>query len=134
MIKGESQRTTLLCIDSYDAGVPVGMVQSAAQDDAQPFHSLTELLLTMEQNLNSTQFPQAFEALRIFGTPITPEPQEGEAVKRGKLATFTIRVLFRQNASWQGSVAWLEGGRNESFRSVLELIFLMDSALKQTPA
>ena len=41
-----------------------------------------------------------------------------------------MRILFRQNASWQGSVTWLEGGRDESFRSVLELLLLMHSALE----
>ena len=46
----------------------------------------------------------------------------------GDVATFAVRVLFRQNASWQGSILWVEGDREESFRSVLELIFLLDSA------
>ena len=38
-------------------------------------------------------------------------------------------MIFRQNASWQGSVTWLDKGREESFRSVLELLLLMDSAI-----
>lgn len=50
-------------------------------------------------------------------------------MREGRCATFAVRVLFRQNASWQGSVSWLEGSREESFRSALELAFLMDSAL-----
>ncbi|NLW65775.1 MAG: hypothetical protein GXY26_06040, partial [Clostridiales bacterium] len=36
---------------------------------------------------------------------------------------------FRQNASWQGVITWAEDRREESFRSALELVFLMDSAL-----
>ena len=47
----------------------------------------------------------------------------------GKLATFALRILFRQNASWQGSVTWLEGGQEQSFRSVLELVMLFSNAL-----
>jgi len=43
-----------------------------------------------------------------------------------------VKVLFRQNASWQGSIAWLEGKREESFRSVLELLLLIDSAVSAT--
>jgi len=39
------------------------------------------------------------------------------------------RILFRQNASWQGSVVWVEGRQEERFRSALELVLLMDSAL-----
>ena len=56
------------------------------------------------------------------------EPPDKE-IKDGKKATFLIKILFRQNASWQGSVAWLEGKREQSFRSALELLFLMDSVL-----
>ena len=40
-----------------------------------------------------------------------------------------IRVLYRQNASWQGRVVWREESRSETFRSALELLFLMHSAL-----
>ena len=60
---------------------------------------------------------------------------EGEArpveltTRTGAKATFVVRVLFRQHTSWQGSVAWLEGHNEETFRSVLELVMLMDSAL-----
>jgi hypothetical protein len=47
------------------------------------------------------------------------------------LSTFAVRVMFRQNASWQGSVTWVEGKREEQFRSVLELLLLVKSALDQ---
>jgi hypothetical protein len=43
-------------------------------------------------------------------------------------------VLFRQNASWQGSITWMEGKQEQSFRSALELIFLMNSALEYQKA
>jgi hypothetical protein len=46
------------------------------------------------------------------------------------MATFFVRIIFRQNASWQGSVLWLEGQREQRFRSALELIFLLDNALR----
>lgn len=38
---------------------------------------------------------------------------------------------FGKMPSWQGSVTWLEGGQEESFRSVLELLMLMNSALSE---
>ena len=55
-----------------------------------------------------------------------------ETVCTGEKATFFLKVLFRQNAGWQGSVTWLEGGQEQSFRSVLELLGLLDSALSET--
>lgn len=43
--------------------------------------------------------------------------------------TFVVQVLHTQNATWQGTVTWAGTGKTETFRSALELIRLMDSAL-----
>ncbi|MBR5319181.1 MAG: hypothetical protein IKU46_06265 [Peptococcaceae bacterium] len=50
------------------------------------------------------------------------------------IATFKVKVLFRQSASWQGKLIWIEGKQEIAFRSALELVKLMDSALPQPPA
>ena len=47
-------------------------------------------------------------------------------------ATFLVRVLFRQNASWQGSIQWLDGKASRPFRSLLEMILLINEALETT--
>lgn len=52
----------------------------------------------------------------------------------GKRATFVISVLFRQNATWQGTVRWLNRDQTQRFRSTLELISLMEDALSQDGA
>ena len=49
--------------------------------------------------------------------------------QRGEKATFVVRVMYRQNSSWQGEVTWVEQQRKERFRSALELVKLLDSAL-----
>ena len=43
--------------------------------------------------------------------------------------TFVVQILNTQNASWQGTVTWTGGKRKELFRSELELIKLIDSAV-----
>lgn len=43
--------------------------------------------------------------------------------------TFVIRVVNTQKATWQGTITWMDGKKTESFRSALEMIRLMDSAL-----
>lgn len=142
--RGNEYRTTIVCIDSYEDSVLSGWFYNPSLKAGERFESLTQYLLKMENTLDSMQLPQSFTTTRAFASPTPPvggsppdrEPQEG------KLATFAVRILFRQNASWQGSVTWLEEGMEESFRSVLELILLMDSALtkhrptaqKQVPA
>ncbi len=50
-------------------------------------------------------------------------------LKRGEKGTFVVRVMFRQNATWQGTVSWVEGGKTQHFRSMLELIHLLEDAL-----
>lgn len=42
---------------------------------------------------------------------------------------FLITVRSRENHSWQGTVQWIEGSEQKNFRSVLELLRLMDSAI-----
>lgn len=128
-LRGNEYRTTVVCVDSYENGVPVGRFYNP-YCKGETFQSLTQFLLKMEDLLDGMQLPQAFNAVRAFGPPPerTEEPPD-EGRQAGKRATFAVRVLFRQNASWQGSVTWLEGRREESFRSVLELILLMDSAV-----
>ena len=43
--------------------------------------------------------------------------------------SFLIKIKYRQNSSWQGSVQWIETGKTQNFKSCLELIRLMDIAV-----
>lgn len=43
--------------------------------------------------------------------------------------SFVITIRGQENHTWQGSISWVEGKKQENFRSVLELIRLMDSAI-----
>lgn len=55
----------------------------------------------------------------------------GEMIRQtGKKGTFVVHVMYRQNATWQGEVMWAEQGVSVKFRSVLELLRLMGSALE----
>ena len=126
----EEHRTTLVCVDSYHKGVPQGRFYNPYMSAEQSFQSLTQFLQAMESTLEMMDFPKAFTATRTFA-PL-PGYTTGPPLSQcqpGAQATFAVKILFRQNASWQGSVTWLEGKREQSFRSVLELILLMSSAL-----
>lgn len=46
----------------------------------------------------------------------------------GHIASFLIRV-GKHNGTWQGSISWTDKGVTKNFRSTLELIKLMDSAV-----
>ena len=47
-------------------------------------------------------------------------------------ATFVVRVLFRRNATWQGTISWKEKRCQVSFRSFMELLLLMHEAVARS--
>ena len=47
----------------------------------------------------------------------------------GNRQTFLVHIVENQNDTWQGDVTWLDEEKKESFRSLLELIKLMDMAV-----
>lgn len=49
--------------------------------------------------------------------------------RQKKTETFIIKVMDQQNATWQGSVTWVDEQREQYFRSTLELLKLIDGAL-----
>ena len=130
-MKGESDRTIMLYIDTYHNGIPTGYFHILSDSQVHHFESLSQLLLQINSRLDSEKFPQAYSQMRGFQNPsVLPlSPLQQSCSKQGKAATFIIRILFRQNASWQGSIKWIEGNQEEYFRSVLELLYLLDNAL-----
>ena len=116
---------------SYEDRWPVGTLSAPQLPEPLRFSSMAQLLFFMDELMDRENSPQRETEAREF-CPVEAQPALRSQTRREKnLAVFEIRVLFRQNASWQGSVSWLEGEREESFRSVLELILLMDSAMGQ---
>lgn len=124
-------RRTLVCVDSYEEGVLKGRIYNAYAEPER-FESLSQFLIKMEALLDELQQPQSATQPRTF-TPfverLDSEPPSRH-IRRGAKATFEVQVIFRQNTSWQGVLIWLEQNAEQSFRSVLELILLMDSALR----
>ncbi|WP_026504018.1 hypothetical protein [Butyrivibrio sp. NC3005] len=43
--------------------------------------------------------------------------------------TFIVEIRHQDGDTWQGKVTWAEGNRRENFRSTLELMKMMDSAV-----
>ena len=53
--------------------------------------------------------------------------EENRKNEQAKKATLIVRILYRQNTTWQGEVTWTERDMTKQFRSALELIRLIDS-------
>lgn len=131
-LTGNEYRSTMVCIDAYNDSILCGRLSNPCMEGEVPFHGLMQFLRIMDTMLDEMNFPQSFTVKRTFGsiTPAAERIQEKGTDLRGEQATFLVKVFFRQNASWQGSIRWMEGEKEESFRSVLEMALLMDSALE----
>lgn len=130
MWAGENRRMTV-CVDSYENSVMKGRILTAEQGMAS-FESLIQFLQRVEAILEEQQAPQSYTSMRKFSDliPMTEGTVSSNSIGKGVKATFELQVLFRQHSSWQGVIIWRERKMEQSFRSVLELVMLMDSALR----
>ena len=48
-----------------------------------------------------------------------------------KKQTFIIEILDNKDSTWQGKVDWVNGQKEQNFRSVMELLRLVDSAVHE---
>jgi len=139
----ENLKTVLVCVDSYEDTCMTGMLYHSSLDEGKSFGDLMQMILMIEKIIEDTGFPKPTTEKRSFvvqdvsGKAPNIASEEKQAIEaehdfesiKGEVGTFKIKVMFRQHASWQGSVSWLEGDKTETFRSALELILLIDSAI-----
>ena len=128
---GENRKITV-CVDSYENGILKGRLHNGYRE-ADSFESLVQFLLVVEAMLEDQQIPQSYTVRRKFSDYISAGEGSAAAgpVRKGSLATFDVQVLYRQHTSWQGVLLWRDCNLEQSFRSVLELVLLMDSALRK---
>ena len=123
--------TFLLYVDSYDNGVMTGRFYQPVTRESGIFQSMMQFLLTAERHMDTDNIPQSFHATRAF-SPFRSHlcgDDDDTLLKFGKVATFSIHIMFRRGTTWQGSITWLEEKQTQQFRSALELMILIDSAV-----
>ncbi len=127
---GDEYHTTLVCVDACQSGVLSGRFYNRFLSEGKSFRCLTEFLQVMEHMLDTLDFPRAYTQCRSFISvpPVLERAAEDNRIG-GMEATFAVRIQFRQNSSWQGSVKWLEGGQELRFRSALELVCMISNVL-----
>ena len=121
-----------------------GVAQHTKSKQVCSFKDALELTLRVQEKLAEVGFPQPAAERRRWTSLHTvnkadssPRREDMEENKHRKAAgkggpTFFIRINFQQNASWQGSVQWLEGQSTRFFRSHLELMMLMQEAVDKS--
>lgn len=128
--QGTENRQYLVCVDCYVDSIPQGRVYDAKRECVH-FRSLSQFLLHLDQLLDQQQSPQTYtEARCFFSVADDWHITQIESLQAGTLANFELTVLFRQHSSWQGILLWKEHQLELHFRSVLELVHLLDNALR----
>ena len=134
------QDAVVLCVDHYDTELE-GRLYHRYQREAEIITDKVDILETMEELFNRLNFPFPGNNERHFiETEKTVESVSQERVmkdeelleKHGDLGTFIIRVQHRQNSSWQGRITWVEEDKTLSFRSVWEMMKLIDEAMEKS--
>ncbi|MDO5417646.1 MAG: hypothetical protein Q4F29_10635 [Lachnospiraceae bacterium] len=47
-----------------------------------------------------------------------------------KKESFIIHIVSQENSTWQGQITWLDKNQTLNFRSMLEMIKLLDTAME----
>lgn len=138
----QSISCVLLCIDSYEELKHQGRFYTVTSLEPIYFNDALQLCKSLEIHLTSHKIPQHTHEFRSFtkrklqknevkimmdNTILQQLPNEA-----GTKGTFVVHVQFRQNASWQGKIQWVDGKKSQSFRSTLEMLKLIDDALSAT--
>ncbi|MBE5828229.1 MAG: hypothetical protein E7305_02070 [Butyrivibrio sp.] len=139
-----------VCIDDNKDADYQGLIYHQYADEPISFDGIANLILEMENLFDEWDFPQRGLAERKFDKkkenhkrPISETDGDKLKIeiisdahgtrnvqnKKGKLGTFVIQVVYRQDASWQGHVIYQEENEKLDFNSALELIKIIDRAV-----
>lgn len=125
---------TVLSIENCEIA---GYFYSPFFDRYSKFSSAMEFLVQMNSLFDDLQFPQSSVEYRTFkskrgrnGSRERDESTMSETIQNENAqAKFVVHVQFRQNATWQGTIEWVDGNKTQCFRSALEMLKLMEDAL-----
>ena len=109
-----------------------GIFSSTAMESDVKFQNLMQLIFLIDDLAAEDEIPAAIRthsSAVSAGGMLARKPETEDGGQENVLATFRVNVRFRRNASWQGSVVWIERNAESNFRSALELIHLIDSVL-----
>ena len=130
-----------VCVDSGEHSRMIGRIYHRFSQQPITFLGAEGVLFSIEKLMDEWDYPQSTLKMRSFA-PSSPHQsrQPGMARKAindplaytGQDATFVVHVKYRQNATWQGTVTWADKNKQQNFRSALELIKLMDSAMDES--
>ncbi|MBE6113352.1 MAG: hypothetical protein E7195_10150 [Peptococcaceae bacterium] len=93
------------------------------------FCNLTQLLFQMDDLLYTSVRRGTAQSCRRQLKRRILSPWPGRTGNSSLMATFEVREFCRKGYSWQGRIRWVNQDEEYSFRSTLEFVKLLDSAL-----
>ena len=55
--------------------------------------------------------------------------ENARSKRHSDIGTFVVRVMQHQNGTWQGKITWVDEDKSMNFRSVWEMVRLMEEGL-----
>ena len=136
----QSPGTICICVDEYDAHRISGRIYRSGDETPVLFNEIGRLLIQTDKLLDEQQYPQPSTLSRSFAKRTQSQTKakerksmskKTEVSEKGGKGTFVVQIQYRQHATWQGKVLWAEKNESMQFRSALELLKLIDSALDE---
>lgn len=126
----EYAATMILCFDRWENDMAIGSLWTFFQSTPIPFHGLDNLLFIMDAMMDQAEQPMSWMERRHIKERARPHPDRRTQIQNllsfrpGLLSTVSVRIYTRQHATMQGTLR-VEGNREVSFRSGLELLYLL---------
>lgn len=114
-----------------------GTVYFPQLDHSAPFLTAGGLIKQMEEDIEKNHYPQnTFEIRRWIkkaGAPKKHRVEKSHDMQFERtICSFLVQVRYFQNATWQGTIHWMEGKQTKTFRSEYELLKLIEEAAESS--
>lgn len=111
-------REAVVTVRTYEDGIMDGCLQHPRLEKKETLKSLSQMVILLNRLLD-------LENCLNQPLPLV-QPEFGE---KESMAVFRIQILFREHSTWQGRLIWQDQNQEVVFKSVMELIELLDEIL-----
>lgn len=111
-------REAVVTVRTYEDGIMDGCLQHPRLEKKETFRSLSQMVLLLNRLIDLEY---------CLNQPLPLVQPEYEEKK--SMAVFRIQILFREHSTWQGRLIWQDQNQEVVFKSVMELIELLDEIL-----
>lgn len=125
-----SLETCHISVDSYDSGRIMGTYQNIPSETIKNFDSPVDLACTLGKFIELEVLEDETLKYGLNYDQLISSEACSSCRRGGQLATFSIKVMFREYSTWQGIIYWREGRAQQAFRSYKEMLYIIASAME----